>query len=176
MRTADPKVGELSTFSRLSLEKQKGAIVHLLQKGVVFAVETIQNLSAIAPSSAQLSELDKKNTDLTSKLSTEQIRYEKKMSELRDNIYESKEAYFRLERKNTDISHCYNKFLDKFDTYHEAAKRSKFEADVDAYKMGGHVNVVDVKRLEEQAADETVDEENGAEEGVADEIAADVVE
>ncbi|CAL2225835.1 unnamed protein product [Prunus armeniaca] len=180
------QVGELSTFSRLSLEKQKETIIHLLQKNVVFAVETIQSLSAVAPSSAQLSELDKKNTDLTSKLSTEQIRYENRMFILRENIYESKEAYFRLKRKNIDISHCYNKFLAKF-AYHEAAKRSKFEVAVAAYKLrcsaltcvpsrSEHVNVVDVNGTEEQATDETVAEEKGAEEGVADEIVADVVE
>ncbi|CAL8077271.1 unnamed protein product [Prunus armeniaca] len=170
MRTADPKVDKYNHVKDV-------CVSDLLKTNyqALFAVETIQSLSAVAPSSAQLSELDKKNTDLTSKLSTEQIRYENRMFELRENTYESKEAYFRLKRKNIDISHCYNKFLAKF-AYHEAAKRSKFEVAVAAYKLSEHVNVVDVNGTEEQATDETVAEEKGAEEGVADEIVADVVE
>ncbi|CAL2230020.1 unnamed protein product [Prunus armeniaca] len=72
-----------SSCAELSfLEKQREATLHLLQKGVVFAAETIRNSSAVAPSSAQLSELEKKNAELVSKLSAEQTRYEKKTSDL----------------------------------------------------------------------------------------------
>ncbi|XP_021829929.1 uncharacterized protein LOC110770152 [Prunus avium] len=37
------QAGDLGTFSSLSLEKQREATLHLLQKGVVFAAETIRN-------------------------------------------------------------------------------------------------------------------------------------
>lgn len=63
---------DLGTFSSLSLEKEKEAAITLLQKGVVFVVEAIWNSSAVAPSYAQLNELDKKNVNLTDKLSTEE--------------------------------------------------------------------------------------------------------
>ncbi|CAL9013897.1 unnamed protein product [Prunus brigantina] len=151
------QAGDLGTFSSLSLEKQREATLHLLQKGVVFAAETIRNSSAIAPSSAQLSELEKKNAELVSKLSAEQTRYEKKTSDLRAMISElksslaekdselnssaadlvsRKDAYFHLERKNADISHSYDKLLTRFRAYHESAEESKFEVAMDAYKLG----------------------------------------
>ncbi|CAL2247869.1 unnamed protein product [Prunus armeniaca] len=66
------QAGDLGAFSSLSLGKQREATLHLLQKGVVFAVETIRNSSVVAPSFAQLSELEKKNAELVSKLSAEQ--------------------------------------------------------------------------------------------------------
>ncbi|CAL9017893.1 unnamed protein product, partial [Prunus brigantina] len=53
-------------FFKSFFRKTKGSNLHLLQKGVVFAAETIQNSSAVAPSSAQLSELEKKNAVLVS--------------------------------------------------------------------------------------------------------------
>ncbi|CAL9022510.1 unnamed protein product [Prunus brigantina] len=136
------QAGDLGTFSSLSLEKQREATLHLLQKGVVFAAETIRNSSVVAPSSAQLSELEKKNAELVSKLSAEQTRYEKKTSDLRAMISElksslaekdselnssaadlvsRKDAYFHLERKNADISHSYDKLLARFRAYHEFA-------------------------------------------------------
>ncbi|CAL9004915.1 unnamed protein product [Prunus brigantina] len=132
------QAGNLGTFSSLSLEKQREATLHLLQKGVVFAAETIRNSSAVAPSLAQLSELEKKNAELVSKLSAEQTRYEKKTSDLRAMISElksslaekdselnssatdlasRKDAYFHLERKNADISHSYDKLLARFHAY-----------------------------------------------------------
>ena len=60
------QAGDLGTFSCLSLEKQREASFHLIQKGLIFAAETIRNSSAVAPSSAQLSELEKKNAELAS--------------------------------------------------------------------------------------------------------------
>lgn len=40
--------GDFSIFSSFSLEKQNEATVSLLQKGVIFAIEAIQNSSAVA--------------------------------------------------------------------------------------------------------------------------------
>ena len=151
------QAGDLGTFSSLSLEKQREATLHLLQKGAVFAAETIRNSFAVAPSFAQLSELEKKNAELVCKLSAEQARYEKKTSDLRAMISElksslaekdselnssaadlasRKDAYFHLERKNADISHSYDKLLARFRAYHESAEESRSEATVDAYKLG----------------------------------------
>ncbi|CAL8151499.1 unnamed protein product [Prunus armeniaca] len=65
------QAGDLDTFSSLSLEKQREATFHLIQKGLVFAAETIRNSSDVAPSSAQLSELEKKNAELASHLVAE---------------------------------------------------------------------------------------------------------
>ncbi|CAL2254385.1 unnamed protein product [Prunus armeniaca] len=139
--TADPKAGDLGAFSSLSLEKQREATLHLLQKGVVFTAETIRNSSAVFPSSAQLSELEK-NAELVSKLSPEQTHYEKKtfdlramISELKSSLAEKdselnssaadlasrKDAYFHLERKNADISRSYDKLLARFHADHESA-------------------------------------------------------
>ncbi|BBG99755.1 hypothetical protein Prudu_009547 [Prunus dulcis] len=47
-----------------------------------------------------------------------------------------KEAFFRLERKNADISLSYDKLLARFHAYHKSAKESKSEATIDAYKLG----------------------------------------
>lgn len=120
------QVGDLGTFSSISLEKQRETTFHILKKIVVFAVETIWNSSDVVPSSTQLSELEKNNAQLVTKLSAEQTHYEKKTSDLRAMIFElksslvekdskvnssivdlasRKDAYFRLERKNADISH-----------------------------------------------------------------------
>lgn len=52
--------------------------------------------------SAQLSELEKKNADLTSKLLAEQIHYEKKMYELRENIHELKSS---LAKKDKELNY-----------------------------------------------------------------------
>ncbi|CAL2259752.1 unnamed protein product [Prunus armeniaca] len=62
------QAGDLDTFSSLYLEKQREGTFHLLQKGLVFAAETIQNSSVVALSSTQLSELEEKNVELASKL------------------------------------------------------------------------------------------------------------
>ncbi|CAL2239307.1 unnamed protein product [Prunus armeniaca] len=126
------QVDDLGTFSSLSLEKQREATFHLIQKGLVFAAETIRNSSAVAPSSAQLNELEKKNAELASQLSAEQAGYEKKTSYLRAMISElkssltekdsklnslaadlvsRKDVFFCLEPKNADISLSYDKLL-----------------------------------------------------------------
>ncbi|KAI5350908.1 hypothetical protein L3X38_003799 [Prunus dulcis] len=145
-----------------------------------FGAKTIWNSSVVALSSAQLSELEKKNVELASKLSAKQTRYEKKI---------------------------YDKLLARLRAHHKSADKSKFEATIDAYKLGyvhctngtapfyaiedgdiealcpslflvqsEQVNVVNIKRIEEQAAEEAVAEENGVEESVADEMVADVAE
>lgn len=46
------RAGGLDTFSSLFLEKQRKTTVHLLQKGAIFATETIRNSSAVVSSSA----------------------------------------------------------------------------------------------------------------------------
>ncbi|CAL2245815.1 unnamed protein product [Prunus armeniaca] len=116
------------------------------------------NGSSSTPSAdSKLSELEKKNANLTSKLSTEQIRCEKKTSELRALIFElksslaekdselnssaadlvsRKDAYFRLERKNADIFISYDKLLARFSANHKFAKKSKLETIIDVYKLG----------------------------------------
>ncbi|CAL2276194.1 unnamed protein product [Prunus armeniaca] len=72
--------------------------------------QTIWNSFVVAPSSAQLSELEKKNADLTSKLSAKQIRYKKKMSELRAMIYELKSS---LAEKDSELSSFAANFISR---------------------------------------------------------------
>lgn len=48
------QASDLGTFLSISLEKQNKAIMHLLQKMIVFTAETIQNSSVVAPFSAHL--------------------------------------------------------------------------------------------------------------------------
>ncbi|BBN67706.1 hypothetical protein Prudu_159S000600, partial [Prunus dulcis] len=115
------------------------------------------NSSADAPSSVQLSELEKKNAELASQLSAEQARYEKKTSDLRvmisglkssliekdselnssaADLASRKDTFFRLEHKNADISLGCDKLLARFHVYHKSAKESKSEVTIDAYKLG----------------------------------------
>ncbi|CAL2257686.1 unnamed protein product [Prunus armeniaca] len=108
------------------------------------------------PSSC-VDELEKKNAELASQLSTEQARYEKKTSDLRVMISElkssltekdselnslaadlvsRKDAFFCLELKNADISLSYDKLLARFHAYHKSAEKSKSKAIIDVYKLG----------------------------------------
>ncbi|CAL8130888.1 unnamed protein product [Prunus armeniaca] len=96
---------EISTFSSLSLEKQKEATFHLLKRGVAFAVKTIRNSSIVTPSSV---------ADLVSR----------------------KDAYFPLEHKTADNTLSYDKLLARFCAYHKSTEESKFEATMDANKLG----------------------------------------
>ncbi|CAL2266593.1 unnamed protein product [Prunus armeniaca] len=151
------QAGDLGTFSSLSLEKQREATLRLLQKGLVFVVKTIWKSSAVTPSSAQLNDLEKKDAELISKLSTEQTRYENKTSDLRTmisalkssfvekdselsssaaDLASQKYAYFHLKSKNADISLSYDKLLPRFRAYHKSAEESKSEATMDVYKLG----------------------------------------
>ncbi|CAL8082890.1 unnamed protein product [Prunus armeniaca] len=197
------QAGDLDTFSSISLEKQREATLHLLQKGVVFVAETIRNSSAVAPSSAQLSELEKKNAELVSKLSAKRTRYEKKtfdlramISELKSSLAEKdsklnssaanlasrKEAYFHLERKNADISHSYDKLLARFHAYHESAEESKSEVSMDTYKLcyldctNGHDPFYAIGDKDIKVVEEAVAEEDGAEEDAADDVVADIID
>ncbi|CAL2271150.1 unnamed protein product [Prunus armeniaca] len=198
------QAGDLGAFSSLSLEKQREATLHLLQKGVVFAAETIRNSSAVAPSSAQLSELEKKNAELVSKLSAEQTRYEKKTSDLRAMISELKSS---LAEKDSELNSSAADLAIRFQAYHESAEESKFEVAMDAYKLGyldctkgydpfyaigdeeiemlypdlplvksEEANVVNTEGAEGQVAKEVVAEEDGAEEDAADAVVADVID
>ncbi|KAI5323555.1 hypothetical protein L3X38_032627 [Prunus dulcis] len=156
-RKRERLVQRLTSPTLQKMHKQKEAAVTLLQKGVVFIVEAIQNSSTVAPSSTQLNEFEKENVDLTGKLLAEQIRHETRIYEIKEsmsvlessltkkyselysctaNLHGGKEAYFRLECKNADISQSYEKLLAKFDAYHKAIERSKSVAVVEAYKLG----------------------------------------
>ncbi|CAL8993026.1 unnamed protein product, partial [Prunus brigantina] len=131
----------------------------------LFVASSISSNCTIVPTSAQLSELEKKNAELVSKLSAEQTRYEKKTSDLRVMISKlksslvekdselnssavdlasQKDAYFHLEHKSVDISHSYDKLLAGFRAYHKSAgfrayhksEESNSEATMDTYKLG----------------------------------------
>ncbi|CAL9005714.1 unnamed protein product, partial [Prunus brigantina] len=78
----------------------------------IFAAKTIWNSSVVAPSSAQLS--DSSTADLASR----------------------KDALFCLECKNADISLSYDKLLARRSAHHKSAKKFKFEATIDVYKLG----------------------------------------
>ncbi|CAL2229328.1 unnamed protein product [Prunus armeniaca] len=99
----------------------------------------------------------KKNAKLANKLFAEQNRYEKKTFDLRAMIYElksslaekdsklnssttdlasRKDAYFRLEGKNADISLSYDKLMARLHVHHESTEKSKSEAVIDEYKLG----------------------------------------
>lgn len=114
-------------------------------------------MSSVALSFTQLNVLEKKNVDLTDKLSAEQTRHEMRMSKMKESISMLKsslakkenelnssatamhglnEAYFRLERKNVDITQSYNKLLVKFDSYHKVVEQSKSESIINVYKLG----------------------------------------
>ncbi|CAL9024626.1 unnamed protein product, partial [Prunus brigantina] len=151
------QAGNLDTFSSFSLEKQREATFHLLKVRLVFATETIRNSSVVAHSFGQLSELENKNDELAIKLSAQQTYYEKKtfdlramISELKSSLIEKdfelsyfaadlvsrKDAYFRLECKNADMSLSYDKLLARLRPYHKSIEKSKSEAIIDAYKLG----------------------------------------
>ncbi|CAL8152774.1 unnamed protein product [Prunus armeniaca] len=155
----DAGVSDLLKTQFLSSPSSCAELVDQIRQAgdLVFAAETIRNSSAVAPSSVQLSELEKKNAELVSKLSAEQTRYEKKTSDLRAMISElksslaekdselnssaadlanRKDAYFHIECKNADISHSYDKLLARLHAYHESAEESKSEVAMDAYKFG----------------------------------------
>ncbi|CAL2229887.1 unnamed protein product [Prunus armeniaca] len=114
-------------------------------------------LSSPSACAELLSELEKKNAELVSKLSAEQTRYEKKTSDLTTMIFElksslaekdsklnssivdlasRKDAYFHLEHKSVNISHNYDKLLARFRAYHKSAEESNSESTMDAYKLG----------------------------------------
>ncbi|VVA39347.1 PREDICTED: LOC110760952 partial [Prunus dulcis] len=78
----------------------------------------------------QLSELEKKNVDLTGKLSAEQIRHETRVSEMNDSMYVL---------KNEDVETFYPDMLSS---------------------QSEQINAVDIEVDEEQMASETIAEEN----------------
>ncbi|CAL8083190.1 unnamed protein product [Prunus armeniaca] len=136
------QAGDLGTFSSLSLEKQREATFHLIKKGLVFAAETIRNSSAVSPSSAQLSELEKKNAELASHLVAEQARYEKKMHDLRAMISELKSS---LTEKDSELNSLATDLVSRKDAFFSLEPmtsswldftHTKSEAIIDAYKLG----------------------------------------
>ncbi|CAL8161405.1 unnamed protein product [Prunus armeniaca] len=175
-------------------------LVILTRSRVVFAVEAIWSSSSIASSSTQLDELEKKNVDLTNKLSGEQTRHETKMFEMKKSLGGLKSSL------------SYDKMLVKFDAYCKAAEQSKSKVVIDAYKQGyldykswvapyhsikdkdvelfcpdmlfvqgEQINVMDIEAVEELVADETVTNElvvkdDDFKEGATDVVAVEVVE
>lgn len=89
------QASDLGTFSSLSFEKQKEADVTLLQKRVVFVVEAPHS-SNVAPSYAQLDELEKKNLTLTGKLSAKS-----RMSEMKKSMFVLKSS---LAQKDSELN------------------------------------------------------------------------
>ncbi|VVA33947.1 PREDICTED: LOC110760952 partial [Prunus dulcis] len=72
-------------------------------------------------------------------MSTLKSSLAKKDSELNSfaaTLHSKKDDYFHLEGKNADMSQSYEKFMAKFEAYHMAVESSKYEAIVDAYKLG----------------------------------------
>ena len=80
------RAGDLCAFSSLPLDKQEEAAMYHLQKGTIFAVGAMRNSRDVAPSSALLDELVKKNADLTDKLSIERIRHDARISEMKESM------------------------------------------------------------------------------------------
>ncbi|CAL2234948.1 unnamed protein product [Prunus armeniaca] len=151
------RAADLCAFSSLPLDKQEEAAMYHLKKGMVFAVGAMQNSHDVAPSSALLDELVKKNADLTDKLSNERIRHDARISEMKESmsalkssvgqkddevkslmatLLERKEAYFSLERKHAALAQDRDRLLVKFDTHVEATEVSKHEIAANAYKLG----------------------------------------
>ncbi|CAL2271694.1 unnamed protein product [Prunus armeniaca] len=151
------RAADLCAFSSLPLDKQEEAALYHLQKGMVFAVGAMQNSHDVAPFSALLDELVKKNADLTDKLSNERIRHDARISEMKESmsalkssvgqkddevkslmatLLERKEAYFSLERKHAALAQDRDRLLVKFDNHVEATEASKHEIAANAYKLG----------------------------------------
>ncbi|KAI5330168.1 hypothetical protein L3X38_029566 [Prunus dulcis] len=151
------RAGDLCAFLNLPLDKQEEAAMYHLQKGMVFAVGAMRNSRDVAPSSALLDELVKKNADLTDKFSNERIRHDARISEMKESLsmlkssvgqkdselkslmatlLERKEAYFCLEHKHAALAQDRDKLLVKFDTHVEATEASKLEIAANAYKLG----------------------------------------
>ncbi|PQM37400.1 uncharacterized protein Pyn_02723 [Prunus yedoensis var. nudiflora] len=137
------QAGDLGTFPSLSPEEQKNEALGLLQKGLIFAAETIHNSSITAPFSAEFEKLEKKNGTLSELLSTEQTRQNMKISDLKRQVSqlkssnalkdgkinslaialsERKEACLRIEHEFADLSQSYDKLLSKFETFQENTK------------------------------------------------------
>ncbi|BBN70405.1 hypothetical protein Prudu_1468S001200 [Prunus dulcis] len=88
------------------------------------------NSSIVAPSSAQLSELEKK------KLKSSLAKKDYEVSSSVADLASQKNAFFRVECKKVDISLIYDKLLARFRDHHKSAEKFKFEATIDAYKLG----------------------------------------
>ncbi|CAL2271085.1 unnamed protein product [Prunus armeniaca] len=102
---------DLGTFLSLSLEKQKEAI---------------------------LSELEKKNVDMTSKLSVEQVRHETRILEIKESVSLLKSSLAKKDSElNSSVATLHScKLLVEFEAYHKATEQSKFEVVIDVYKLG----------------------------------------
>ncbi|BBN70567.1 hypothetical protein Prudu_1504S000300, partial [Prunus dulcis] len=122
---------KMNFLSNPSSCAELGSDIPSIQKGLIFAVETIRNSSAVAPSSAQLSELEKKNAKLASQLSAKQARYEKKTSDLRAMISGLKSS---LTEKDSELNSSATDLASRKDAFFRL-EQSKSEATIDAYKL-----------------------------------------
>ncbi|CAL2240992.1 unnamed protein product [Prunus armeniaca] len=158
---------------------------------MVFAVGAMRNSRDVAPSSALLDELVKKNADLTDKLSNERIRHDARISEMNESmsalksfvgqkddelkslmatLLERKEAYFSLECKHATLAQDRDRLLNG------ASPCCPLEDDDDEQSYldlppahNEQINVVDVEAVEEQVANEAAMEEDKPQGGSAEE-------
>ncbi|CAL8990808.1 unnamed protein product, partial [Prunus brigantina] len=145
------QAGDLGLFSSRSLEKQREATFHLIQKGLVFATETIRNSFAVAPSSAQLSELEKKNAELASQLSAKQARYEKKTHDLKAMISELKSS---LTEKDSELNSLAAYLVSRKDSFFSLEHSETLCPESPRVDGGTEEQEVGEDEVEEDAVDE----------------------
>ncbi|CAL2271243.1 unnamed protein product [Prunus armeniaca] len=73
---------------------------------------------------------------MISELKSSLAEKDSKLSSSAADLVSRKDAYFRLELKNADISLSDDKLLARLRAYHKSAEKSKSEAITDAYKLG----------------------------------------
>ncbi|CAL9024561.1 unnamed protein product [Prunus brigantina] len=83
-------------------------------------------------------ELEKKNVDMTSKLSVEQVRHEIRMLEIKESMSLLKSSLAKKDSElNSSVATLHScKLLVEFEAYHKATEQSKSEVAVDVYKLG----------------------------------------
>ncbi|CAL8167959.1 unnamed protein product [Prunus armeniaca] len=86
----------------------------------------------------ELSELEKKNVDMTSKLSIEQVRHETRMLEIKESMSLLKSSLAKKDNElNSSVATLHScKLLVEFEAYHKATEQSKSEVVIDVYKLG----------------------------------------
>lgn len=151
------QVGDLNTVSSFSLDKQKETTMCHLQNRMIFYGRVMQNSSVVGLSSALVDELVKKNTDLTNKLSTDQIHHDARISEMKETMPALKSSVSQKDSELKPLMFCSNarkhtftsnvsmllwpskyndELLVKFDTNAEAMEASKHEIVANTYKLG----------------------------------------
>ncbi|CAL9012002.1 unnamed protein product, partial [Prunus brigantina] len=167
------QAGDLGTFSSLSLEKKREATLHLLQKGVVFATETIRNSSAsyvvdLASRKDAYFCLERKNADLShnyDKLLAKFHAYHRSVEESKSEA--TMDAY---KLGYLDCKNGYDPFYAIGDEDIEMLYPDLPSA------QSEEANAMNTEGAEEQMAEEAVAEEDGAEEDAVDEVVVDVID